>query len=331
MTPVPVLFLIFNRPDTTARVFEAIRAAQPARLYVAADGPRCDRPGEAERCEQARRIATTVDWPCEVETRFHEANLGCREAVSSAIDWFFASEEEGIILEDDCVPASDFFPFCRELLERFRDDERVMAVCGSSYAQTGVGYRASYYFSYYADMWGWATWRRAWRFYDRDLSRWPAFKARGGLQALSNGRSWHEAYWTTGFDATHTRRLETWDLQWVFAVIENGGLACYPVHNLVTNIGFRSDATHTVFGHDQDLPLAADRAHQALAFPLVHPRELTRSALLERQIEAVRLGFGPPLGRFARGRFLLGACVKFVIETLRYVTWTLRKRPLGKS
>ena len=189
MTSVPVLFLIFNRPDTTALVMEAIRAARPARLYVAADGPRPGCPGDAERCAEARRVVTAVDWPCQVKTLFRETNLGCRKAVSSAIDWLFACEEEGIILEDDCVPTSDFFSFCGELLERFRDDKQIMAICGSCYAEAEPNYRASYYFSYYADPWGWATWRRAWRLYDGDLSRWPAFKARGGLRTLSKGRS----------------------------------------------------------------------------------------------------------------------------------------------
>ena len=151
---VPILFLIFNRPDTTARVFEAIRAARPPRLYVAADGPRQGREGEAERCESARKIATTVDWPCEVNAVFRESNLGCRVAVSSAIDWFFEAEQEGIILEDDCLPASDFFRFCSELLERFRHDNRVMAICGSSYAEVEAKYSGSYYCSYYADIWG---------------------------------------------------------------------------------------------------------------------------------------------------------------------------------
>src|SRR5271169_304080 len=147
---------------------EAIRRAQPPRLYVAADGPR-DRPGEPRRCEEVRRIATAVDWPCDVKTLFRDQNLGLRRAVASAIDWFFESEEEGIVLEDDCLPSLDFFRFCTELLERYRTDTRVMAICGSSYVNPGSNHTASYYFSYYADVWGWATWRRAWQLYDRDL------------------------------------------------------------------------------------------------------------------------------------------------------------------
>src|SRR5262249_28027120 len=154
LTKVPVLFLVFNRPETTARVMEAIRAVCPKRLYVAADGPRKGKSGEADRCAEARRIATRVDWPCQVRTLFREGNLGCRDAVSGAITWFFECESEGIILEDDCLPSIDFFRYCAELLERYRDDERVMAICGSAYADVPSDYPSSYYFSYYADMWG---------------------------------------------------------------------------------------------------------------------------------------------------------------------------------
>jgi predicted O-methyltransferase YrrM len=310
MEPAAVLFLIFNRPDTTALVMEAIRAAQPPRLYIAADGPR-GRPGEAVLCEQARCIAAHIDWPCEVRTLFRDQNLGCRQAPISAIDWFLANEEEGIILEDDCLPSQDFFRFCSELLERFRNDNRVMAICGSSYADLGSRYSASYYFAYYADPWGWATWRRAWRLYDRNLSRWPEFKARSGLETVSRGRRWHEAYWAGVFDATREGRINyVWDYQWIYSVIEQGGLACYPVRNLISNLGFRADATHTIFKDGIDpLPRVAALPHEKLTFPLSHPGHTRRLMTAERQIEELRLGLtSPTLGtKLKRAtRWLLG-------------------------
>jgi hypothetical protein len=291
----PVLFLVFNRPDTTARVMNAIRAARPPRLYIAADGPRADRPTEEQLCQEVRQIATKVDWPCKVETLFNKTNLGCGTAVSSAIDWFFELEDEGIILEDDCVPSMDFFAFCKDLLDRYRDDQRVMAICGSCYADAEPDFGVSYYFSYYADIWGWATWRRAWRLYDRDLSRWPAFSARGGLKTLADAKPWREEYWAEKFEATRAGHIDTWDYQWIFTVIEHNGFACYPVRNLVSNIGYRPDATHTTIPEDSnDLPPAANRAHQKLQFPLAHPRKLSRSPLTDRQIELVRLGLITP-------------------------------------
>src|SRR5262249_29420461 len=255
------LLLIFNRPDTTALVMNAIRAARPPCLYVAADGHR-ERPEDAEQCEQARQIATAVDWPCRLHTLFRDRNLGCRKAVGSAIDWFFDHEEEGIILEDDCLPSADFFRFCGELLSRFRSEERVMALCGSCYTRPTSDTADSYYFSYYADMWGWATWKRAWRLYDRDLSRWPEFKQAGSLKSAFKGAPWRERFWSNVFDRTAQGEIDTWDHAWTYTVIEQGGIACYPTRNLVSNLGYRTDATHTKAENPCEQARLAAKPHQ---------------------------------------------------------------------
>ena len=210
-----ILFLVFNRPDTTAPVFEAIRAARPPRLYVAADGPRPEQPGESERCEQARRIATAIDWPCDVRTLFRDGNLGCRDAVSGAITWFFKCEEQGIILEDDCLPAASFFGFCDELLERFRDDERVMCITGNNFQEDMAGYPYSYYFSRYAHIWGWASWRRAWNLHDWTLKGLDDFMAVGALQALSSTPGFSE-YWGRWFQQVRDG-LDAWDFHWLLS------------------------------------------------------------------------------------------------------------------
>jgi len=165
----PVLFLIFNRPETTQQVFSAIRKAKPPRLYVAADGPRSDYPNEDEKCEHSRKIATNVDWDCEVKTLFRDQNLGCRLAVSQAISWFFENEPEGIILEDDCLPSQSFFWFCQELLEDFRNDKQVGAICGFYSNELDYKPSASYFFSRYMRVWGWAGWRRTFEEYDSHL------------------------------------------------------------------------------------------------------------------------------------------------------------------
>ena len=153
----PVLFLVFNRPDTTAQVFEAIRQAKPPRLYVASDGAREDKEGELEKVKQVREIVSQVDWNCEVKTLFRDKNLGCKIAVSSAIDWFFEQEEMGIILEDDCLPHPTFFRFCQELLERYRDDERIGMISGNNFQFGRKCTDYSYYFSMYSHIWGWAS------------------------------------------------------------------------------------------------------------------------------------------------------------------------------
>ena len=162
----PILFLIFNRPQLTARVFAAIREAQPSQLYVAADGPRSNRPGEADLCEQARRVINGVDWPCEVKTLYRQENLGCRQAVSSAITWFFDNVEAGVVLEDDCLPIESFFRFCSELLIRYRDDTRIGMISGNNHGFRIYDDSLSYSFSKHGAIWGWASWRRAWRLYD---------------------------------------------------------------------------------------------------------------------------------------------------------------------
>jgi hypothetical protein len=198
MTP-PVLFLIFNRPDATACVFEAIRIARPARLYVAADGPRTGRYGEAELCAETRRIATEIDWPCDLRTLFHETNLGCGEAVSRDNGWFFEQVPEGIILEDYCVPHSTFFQYCEEMLDRYRERNDVMAVCGSSYSDNRFYKGGSYAFTRVFDPWGWATWRRAWKKYDRHFSGLTESLDRGILPKKIGRNSEIENYWLNRF------------------------------------------------------------------------------------------------------------------------------------
>ncbi len=162
----PVLFLVFNRPDSTRKVFDAIRSARPPKLYITADGPRPDRPAEAKLCSEVRAIASAVDWPCEVKTLFRESNLGCKAGVSSGITWFFSHEDEGIILEDDVLPVPTFFNFCDEMLERYRDDARVSMISGCNLISNHFSPKQSYFFSRYNLIWGWATWRRAWQHYD---------------------------------------------------------------------------------------------------------------------------------------------------------------------
>jgi len=262
----PILLIVFNRPDTTAKVFELIRAAQPTKLYVAADGPRASRQGEQERCERARQIATQVDWPCEVRTLFRERNLGCKQAVSQALDWFFDQEEQGIILEDDCVPHPTYFRFCDEMLERYRDEPRVALISGDNF-QFGRTYgETSYYFSRYVHIWGWASWRRMWKLYDRDARIWPEFSQQRRLEAVLGGNAREVRYWTRKLDAVHAGHIDTWDYQVNLAMWAHDMLAVIPQKNLVTNIGFGADATHTSGGSK-----FADLRTEPMPFPLQHP------------------------------------------------------------
>ena len=238
----PVLFLIFNRPDTTARVFAAIRDARPARLYVAADGPRNGLPGEAEQCRATRGIAAAIDWECELHTLFRDGNLGCRDAVSGAITWFFEQEEEGIILEDDCLPHPSFFPFCEKLLARYRDDGRVMMIGGTNYLLDELKIRESYFFSRYFPIWGWASWRRAWNRYDLAMKEWPRLKEEAALDAFYSQRFMRK-HVAGMFDGAYDGRINTWDIQWFYSCLFNNALCIVPRVNLISNIGLVG--THT--------------------------------------------------------------------------------------
>ncbi|TDG12757.1 glycosyltransferase family 2 protein [Seongchinamella unica] len=239
-----VLFLVFNRPGPTERVFAAIRQARPQRLYVAADGARSDRDGEAEKVLRVREIVSRVDWPCDVMTLFRESNLGCKAAVSGAISWFFQHEEQGIILEDDCLPHPDFFTYCDALLDRYAEDERVWVVTGDNFQQGNQRGDGSYYFSIFNHVWGWATWRRAWARCDLAMSYWPRWQKSDAWRQLLPDKVMR-VYWALIFDKMYRNEIDTWDYPWTAGVWFHGGLTATPNVNLVSNIGFGEDATHT--------------------------------------------------------------------------------------
>lgn len=241
----PVLFLIFNRPEPTREVFEAIRAYQPARLYVAADGPRPEKGGEWTLCAETRSVLKGVDWDCKVETLLRDQNLGCGTAVSEAINWFFDQEREGIILEDDCLPDPSFFSFCEEMLERYRDRPEVGSVSGNNFLPRGLHMEQPYGFSKYVQIWGWATWRRFWKNYDfklaGDWGEWEKIIRRANpVQNQAN-------YWLQIFKTLQAGLIDTWDYQVMFSSWRHEYVHIFPSRNLVTNLGYGADATHTNF------------------------------------------------------------------------------------
>jgi hypothetical protein len=269
-TQSPILFIIFNRPDTTQRVFDKIKEAQPQRLYVAADGPRATKPAEAEMCEQARAIIKQIDWPCEVKTLFRDSNLGCKHAVSSAIDWYFENEEEGIILEDDCLPANDFFRYCDTMLERYRYDTRIRHVGGCNLQMGEKWGDASYYFSNMTHVWGWAGWRRVWKEYDKELSRYHSNEVRPQLETIFSDKFIVDT-WEELFNHVKGGRIDTWDYQLGFLNFFNNSLSVIPNVNLISNIGFGENSTHTTDANslNANLPLGklGDITHPLYVLP----------------------------------------------------------------
>jgi len=245
MLRVPVLFLVFNRPAQTAQVWDAIRRVRPAQLFVVADGPRPNCPEDEAECAAVRRIIeTTLDWPCDVKTLFRPTNLGCKESVSSGIAWFFEQVEEGIILEDDTLPVGSFFEYCSTLLERYRNESRIMHIGGNNFQFGRKRGTASFYFSRHAYIWGWATWRRAWENYNVGMTDFS--EAEWEVQMQDWVRSPAErSFWKDIFASVRAGKIDTWDFQWTYAVLARRGISAFPNRNLVSNIGFGEKAMHT--------------------------------------------------------------------------------------
>ena len=243
----PLLLIAWRRPHTLRQVIDAIRPVAPTRLYVACDGPNPERPGEAEKVAATRAVIEhEIDWTCKIERLFSDVNQGCRLGVSRAITWFFEQVEEGIILEDDCVPHPDFFPYCTTLLERYRHDTRVWSVCGSNFQLGRKRGSASYYLSIHGDSWGWATWKRAWLNYESAKEKWIAFRDSKKFEdvfVIPDERT----YWTEILDRLFLEgKPSAWDYQWWCSSWMNHGLHAWPNVNLISNAGFNEEGTHTL-------------------------------------------------------------------------------------
>jgi hypothetical protein len=274
-----VALIIFNRPDTTAQVFDQIARARPRRLFVIADGPRADRPLEADKCAAARTVVDRVDWPCEVARNYSDVNLGVGTRPASGIQWVFKHVDRAIILEDDCVPHPTFFPYCEELLDKYADDERVMHISGDNWHFGRQHF--SYFFSAYCYSCGWATWRRAFQHYDPNTQLWGTLRNTSWLMDTLGDRQAAQ-FWATKFDATYAAGIHTngWDWPWLFACWAHRGLSILPSTNLISNIGFSKDATHTRTAEDERAFVPA----AGMPFPLRHPPYMIRNTDADRQI-----------------------------------------------
>ncbi len=249
---IPILFLIFNRPETTRQVFEIIRKVQPKQLFVAADGARKDRPDEIQKCQEARQVIMEgIVWECDVQILFHDENLGCGAAVSTALAWFFDHVEEGIILEDDTLPDLSFFPYCKKLLELYRHDERVWSISGFNFGTECFKNDDEYLFARFMNMWGWATWKRTHKEIDYNLADWKSSKNKRLFTSLLVQYNFFDIdinwvdFWTDKFEKVTNNEIDTWDYQWIYSQLVAKKLTIYPSKNLIQNIGFTENATHT--------------------------------------------------------------------------------------
>ncbi|MEM9283398.1 MAG: hypothetical protein AAGA96_16365 [Verrucomicrobiota bacterium] len=274
----PVLVIAYKRAETTRKVLEVVRRAGVTRLYIAFNAPNPENPIEAQKCHEVQALVNTIDWDCEVTAFKRQEHVNARTSISSAITWFFENVEEGIILEDDCVVSDSFFPFAKELLERYRHDERVMQIGASNFHTQEPILEESYYFSKYCYIWGWATWSRAWKHFRIDLGDIDKAELE---QSLKSSFSTHAeyTYWRLMFNYVETGKIDTWDYQWMFRVWLNGGLSIVPSRNLVKNIGFGEGATNTISNksHHRDLRSCN------LTFPLVHPAVVAHDSTADQQ------------------------------------------------
>ena len=260
-----VAFIIFKRPDTTEKVFEAIRQAKPPKLFVIADGPRKDIFGEAEKCTATRAIIDRVDWDCEILNNYSDINLGCAKRVSSGLNWVFEHVEEAIILEDDCLPHPTFFQFCEELLERYKSDERIGSISGQNVQFGKNKTEYSYYFSRYNHIWGWATWRRAWKYFDFDMKYWNEIETDNILRnILLDSRTRYK--WNNRFRNTYHNKIDSWGYRWQLSCWLNHFLGIISNVSLISNIGNGIEATHTKDNHKY-----TNLSIQHVDFPLKHP------------------------------------------------------------
>lgn len=276
-----VLLIAFNRPDKAMEVLRAIKKVKPCRLYLAVDGPRLGNDRDVENCQKVKEIIRDVDWPCQIFYKFSSVNRGCKLGVSEAITWFFDHEEQGIILEDDVVASKDFFYYCDELLHRYRNEKSIGLICGVNFIEKFDNNHSSYFFSKYSHIWGWATWRRVWESYDVNMSDWPQMRVSPAFKSKIAQTNRGREYWLNIFDKTYNNKIDTWDYQLIYSCLKNNLLSVIPSNNLVLNIGFGSDATHTV----GVAPRHVVRMQTLkLTFPLVHPEEIKASQSLDLKI-----------------------------------------------
>ncbi|MBN2547922.1 MAG: hypothetical protein JXB15_02095 [Anaerolineales bacterium] len=262
----PVVLIIYRRAEMLRQVLRAVAQVNPSLLLVIGDGPRLDSPDDPRRVQETRQVLQEFNWSGEVRTNYAETNLGLRKRVISGLNWVFEQVEEAIILEEDCVPHPAFFRFCDELLERYRDDRRIMAIGGANYQFGRNATPYSYYFSIFNHVWGWASWRRAWKLFDAEMIHWPDIRDSGKLyNQLHSTRA--VKYWTKRFQDTHDGKINSWAYTWTYSCWSQNGLAILPAVNMVSNIGSGLEASHTHGRRDPRMHMLAS----GLDFPLKHP------------------------------------------------------------
>ncbi|MDD3084991.1 MAG: nucleotide-diphospho-sugar transferase [Candidatus ainarchaeum sp.] len=282
---IPILFLVFNRPETTKRVLLEIRKIKPTKLYVVADGPRKNNLKDKENCEKVRNlIDELVDWKCVVKKTYRKENLGCRKSVSEGITWFFKNEEMGVILEDDCLANNSFFKFCEKMLLKYKNNSKIMHISGNTFINQNYRNKyvsSDYFFSKYPHVWGWATWKRAWKFYNSNLHGFD--KNLKNILIYNKFNLLEKLYWTKIFNLVLSNKINSWAYVWFYSILERKGLSIQPKYNLVKNIGFGEYATHTTNINKNSLEYFNLKLNK-------HPLKIESNSKLDRYIAKKHYG-----------------------------------------
>tara|TARA_B100000780_G_C21087931_1_gene438335 strand:- start:72 stop:1034 length:963 start_codon:yes stop_codon:yes gene_type:complete len=242
---LPILILAFNRPNETLILFELLSKIKPDKIYISQDGPRINNKTDFDLCKKVKDIVLNPNWECKVYTKFNITNKGCRDSVHKGINWFFEHEDKGIILEDDCIPSISFFNFCEKMLKKYQDKNNIHVISGSNFQKSNIIGKGDYYISKYAHCWGWATWKRAWKNYDNELSFWSTLKKSQNWKKLHENKL-EKKYWTKILDKVQKKKIDSWAYVWQATIWNNNGVTITPNKNLVKNIGFNENATHTI-------------------------------------------------------------------------------------
>jgi hypothetical protein len=286
---VPVVLLVFNRPQAVSRVMDVLSEVKPTKLYVVADGPREDHSEDESRCERVRNTVTDIEWDCDLRTNFADENLGLRKRIPSGLSWVFDKEERAIILEDDCVPHLDFFRFCDELLEYFEDDDRVGMISGTNLLGRWKDDKYSYHSVNLMSVWGWATWKSRWEDFDVDMTEWENPEAKRAVQDSYTVRSAYETRWAA-YDRAYRGQMETWAYPWAFSQLVRNRRCIIPSRNLVTNVGDEGEGTHNMKGN----PFVQLRTYE-MKWPLHHntyivpDREFSRRVMKKKNVDTAKL------------------------------------------
>lgn len=297
---------MFNRPHLTRLVLNKIREAAPTKLFIISDGPRKNSNSDKKLVVECRNLITEIDWKCDVQTKFSDINLGCRESVVSGLNWVFSQVPSAIILEDDCLPNSDFFKFCEVLLMEYESNEQIGSICGTNFEDNGLDY--SYSYSKYPNVWGWATWQRVWNQYESDLNRWDKKYLKLIASKHTNSKQ-VQRFWYHKFQSVSKGLIDTWDYQLVFLFWRKNLIAIRPKMNLISNIGFGNEATHTL---NPNSSLSNISTH-ALDWPLTKPADSQSDLNFEGQDQMYRL----KLSQFILESIVLRVPKKFKRRLLR--------------